>query len=341
MLKAIELSRGGFPAPNPHVGCTVVKDGVIVGEGFHDHAGGPHAEVVALAAAGAKARGADVFVTLEPCNHEGRTGPCTEALVQAGVKTVTIAVPDPNPRAAGGADRLREAGIKVEIGLHEAEARCANHAWLTSMALGRPFVVLKIATTLDGRTSLPTGESRWITSEESRARGHQLRADCGAVLVGRRTVLVDDPHLTARIPGVVNQPLRVVLDRSGQLDASHRIFDDAGPTLRVVQPDATGDLQVPLDGSNFDLHALVKALFERGITGLLVEGGPATLTSFLKAGLVDRMHQFIAPKLLGSGTEWCQDLGVTILADAPGFILQDTIRWGPDVELILVPIQGS
>ena len=340
MERAVELSRKGFPAPNPHVGCVIVKGGKIVGEGFHDHAGGPHAEIVALNEAGIKSHGSDVFVTLEPCNHTGRTGPCSESLIGARVNSVTIAVSDPNQKAGGGADRLRANGIKVEVGLGAAAAEAANIAWLTAMRRSRPYVVGKVATSLDGRIALPTGESQWITSEAARIRGHQLRAECGAVLVGRRTALVDDPLLTARIPGVVNQPVRIVLDRSGQLSDQQNVFNELAPTLRVVQPGAAAKgLVVPLIDGNFDLIALLGALFEWGLTGVLVEGGPATISHFVRARLIDRLHIFLAPKLLGAGTNWCQDVGVTTLAGAIQFELKETRVFGPDLELTFEPLQ--
>src|SRR5579885_2122161 len=205
MRRAIELSKNGFPAPNPHVGCVIVKNGEIVGEAYHDHAGAPHAEVVALTQAREKANGADVFVTLEPCNHQGRTGPCSQALIQAGVANVTAACLDPNPKAKGGLKALKESGVKVSHGLMQKEASAANEVFLKSMEQRSPYLVGKVAMSLDGRVAMPNGDSKWITNEASRAIGHRLRAECGAVLVGRNTVARDNPHLTARVEGVVNQ----------------------------------------------------------------------------------------------------------------------------------------
>ena len=338
MKRAIAASRGGFPAPNPHVGCVVVKDGSIVGIGFHDHAGGPHAEVVALEKAGVRARGSEVFVTLEPCNHHGRTPPCTGALVEAGVAKVTFAVGDPNPHSKGGASALAEAGIKVAHGLMAAEAEAVNAIWLTAVRRGRPFVVAKAASSLDAKAALPTGESKWITGEAARRRGHTLRAECGAVLVGRRTVLADEPLLTARIPSIANQPTRIILDRSGQLSDTHRVFDGSAPTIRVVGPGAKhGGLIAEMKGDGFDLPHLLTQLYAQGITSLLVEGGPTTLGAFFSAGLVDRLHLFLAPKVLGAGIDWVRGMSVSTLAQAPEFKILQVRRHGPDVELVLGP----
>ena len=339
MKRAVTASRRGFPAPNPHVGCVVVKGGEIIGTGYHDHAGGPHAEIMALRKAGAGAHGADVYVTLEPCNHHGRTPPCTEALIAAGVASVTFAVNDPNPGAAGGADVLTRAGVKVTHGLMAAEAEAANELWLTAVRRRRPFVVAKAAASLDAKAALPTGESKWITSEAARARGHSLRAECGAVLVGRRTVLADEPLLTARIPGIANQPTRIILDRNGQLSDTHRVFDGSAPTLRVVGPGAIhAGLTAAMKGDGFDLPLLLAQLYDQGITSLLVEGGPTTLGAFFSAGLVDRLHLFLAPKVLGDGIDWVRGINVSTLAQAPEFKILQVRRHGPDIEIILNPM---
>jgi len=339
MKRAVAASRRGFPAPNPHVGCVVVKGGEIVGIGHHDHAGGPHAEVVALRKAGDKARGADIYVTLEPCKHHGRTPPCTDALIAAGVASVTFAVNDPNPGAAGGAHALIQAGIKVAHGLMAAEAEAANSLWLTAVRRRRPFVVAKAAASLDAKAALPTGESKWITSEAARRRGHSLRADCGAVLVGRRTVLADEPLLTARIPGIANQPTRIILDRSGQLSDTHRVFDGSAPTIRVVGPGAMhAGLTAAMKGDGFDLPLLLTQLYDQGITSLLVEGGPTTLGAFFSAGLVDRLHLFLAPKVLGDGIDWVRGMSVSTLAQAPEFKIFQVRRHGPDIEIVLNPV---
>lgn len=319
MARAVELSARGFPAPNPHVGCVLVRDGVAVGEGWHEHAGGPHAEAMALSNAGEAARGATAYVTLEPCNHYGRTPPCSEALVRAGVERVVIACPDPNPRAAGGAERLREAGIPVEIGVLQKLAAGANRPWLTAMRLKRPYVVIKAAVSLDGRIALPSGESKWITGEKAREAAHRLRAECGAVLVGRRTVELDDPQLTARIPGVFNQPTRIVLDPENKLKGTERIFDDQAPTRHI-----TGEI---------DLPQLLADLFGAGYTGLLVEGGGTTIAGFITARLVDAFELFLAPKVLGDGPSWITGLHLEGLPDAPAFSITGIKRLGDDLQV--------
>lgn len=319
MRRAIALSRRGFPAPNPHVGCVLVRDGQIVGEGFHRYAGAPHAEAMALSVAGEAARGATAYVTLEPCNHYGRTPPCSEGLLKADVARVVVACADPNPRAAGGAQRLREAGVPVEIGVLESEAAAANEQFLFAIQRKRPYVVVKAAASLDGRIALPSGESQWITGAAARREGHRVRAELGAVLVGRRTVELDDPHLTARIPGVHNPPLRVVLDPHARLTGKERVFDGAAPTRHV-----TGTI---------DLRDLLQDLFKNGVTGLLVEGGATTIAGFVRQGLVDAYELFVAPKLLGDGPAWIQGLDLPRLADAPQLRIESVKRVGPDLRI--------
>lgn len=316
MDRAIQLSRNGFPAPNPHVGCVLVKDGQIVGEGWCPYAGGPHAEAMAIANAGEAARGADAYVTLEPCNHFGRTPPCSLALINAGVRRVFVAVAETNPRAMGGIAKLQEAGIEVTVGLMAEEAAAANEQFIFAMAKGRPLVVAKAGCSLDGRIALPNGESQWITSEASREAAHRLRAEAGAVLVGYRTVVADDPHLTARIPGVVNQPLRVVLDPQNALQGSEKVFDDAAPTLWIREPLSPADI--------------LARVREAGAIGLLIEGGGRTIAKFMAADLVDRLELFVAPIVLGGGPSWCEGLSLPGLADAARFRYTQTHRIGPD-----------
>ena len=320
MARAVALSRHGFPAPNPHVGCVVAKGGKIFGEGFHDHAGGPHAERVALNQAGREAEGADVYVTLEPCNHFGRTPPCSDALIEAKVKRVVIACADPNPRAYGGAEKLRAAGIEVVMGLLEKEAASANELFLESMRLKRPVVVVKAACSLDGRVALPSGESKWITGQEARRMGHVLRARCGAVLVGYRTVIADDPELTARIDGVWNQPLRIVIDPDNRLAGTEKVFNDQAETLHVT-------------GRPVDLNALLRELFGKGRTGLLVEGGGRTIGGFFNERLVDEVELFVAPKILGSGPSWLEGYGLARLDLAPRMEGLDLAFAGTDLHL--------
>lgn len=308
----------------------------MVGEGWHAYAGGPHAEVVALRRAGARARGATAFVTLEPCCHHGRTPPCADALIAAGVARVVAATEDPNPNVRGGGfARLRAEGVQVEVGLGAAEAARVNERFFVAMGRGWPFVALKAACSLDGRIALPSGESRWITGEPARRAGRRMRAEMGAVLVGRGTVEADDPALTSRERHARNEPLRVVLDPNGRLSADRRVF--AGDRWvryvagRVRRP---GDHALPWDElSGFDLPTLLADLFGRGTTGVLVEGGAVTLGRFLAAGLWDRLDLFVAPKALGAGPAWAEGLALAALSDAPAARLERVRRLGDDLWL--------
>jgi diaminohydroxyphosphoribosylaminopyrimidine deaminase/5-amino-6-(5-phosphoribosylamino)uracil reductase len=283
-LELAERGRGGT-APNPVVGAVLVRDGFVVGEGWHERAGGPHAEVVALDAAGEDARGATLFVSLEPCAHHGRTPPCADALVAAGVARVVAAVGDPNPKTDGsGFERLRAAGVEVEQpgGELEWQARVQNEAFRVWAAERRPFVVYKAAVTLDGRVTVPG--SRWVTGEESRRRVHELRASMDAVAVGMGTVRADDPQLTARGVAAERQPRRLAFGR--------------GPL-----PEGSGLelLSGPLDQE-------LERLAEEGVQSLLLEGGPTLATSFLAAGLVDKLVLFVAPTVSGSGPRFLGEI---------------------------------
>ena len=313
MERALELAKNGYAAPNPHVGCVIVKDGVIVGEGHSAPAGGPHAEIRALEQAKERALGSTVYVTLEPCNHQGRTGPCSEALIQAGVKRVVYGVEDPNPRAKGGAQRLIRAGIDVENGV--LAEKCVENLkpFLTAMKRGRPWVTVKTAMTMDGKIAWPNGESKWITGPEAREDGHRYRVALGSVLVGRRTVEFDDPRLTARIEGELNQPLRVVLDPSGKLDETRRVFHEEGECLWLVNPESvTNKMQTGL--LSFDVESILRFLRDKGQTGVLVEGGAGTVRRFFEADLVDELVLYMAPKLFGDGMNWL-GLGAAWLPD--------------------------
>jgi diaminohydroxyphosphoribosylaminopyrimidine deaminase/5-amino-6-(5-phosphoribosylamino)uracil reductase len=250
---------------------------------------------------------------------------------------VVIACLDPNPVASGGLEKLRAAGVEVLSGVLEAEAATANDQFLTAMRLKRPKIVLKSAMSLDGRIALPSGESKWLTGPSARREAHRLRAECGAVLVGRRTVEADDPALTARIPGVVNQPVRVVLDPSAKLSSDWKVFDDSAPTLHVV--DGWNGLRVGASG--FDLSELASALFSQGIHGLLVEGGASTISAFLRAGLYDAVELFVAPKLLGDGPSWLQGLQLPHLSDAPELTVASVKRRQGDLQISLRRAQGN
>ncbi|MCX5344847.1 bifunctional diaminohydroxyphosphoribosylaminopyrimidine deaminase/5-amino-6-(5-phosphoribosylamino)uracil reductase RibD [Streptomyces atratus] len=350
MRRAITLAaRGlGSTSPNPVVGCVILDAaGRQAGEGFHQRAGGPHAEIHALRAAGDRARGGTAYVTLEPCNHTGRTGPCAQALIEAGVARVVYAVGDPNPQATGGADTLRAAGVKAEQGLLADEAEAGNAAWLTSVRLGRPYILWKYAASLDGRIAAADATSRWITSPESRADVHRLRAEADAIVVGSGTARADDPQLGVRgIEGAV-QPLRVVVDTGATaVRPGARVLDDTAPTLIAVAdgadtrhlPEGTV-LRLPraATGPGLDVPALLTALYGRGIRSVLLEGGPTLAGAFVAAGTVDKVVGYLAPVLLGAGPAALADAGISTIADALRLDVTETVRIGPDLRITAVP----
>lgn len=350
MRRAVTLAaRGlGSTSPNPVVGCVVLDaTGHPVGEGYHQRAGGPHAEVHALRAAGEQARGGTAYVTLEPCNHTGRTGPCAQALVEAGIARVVYAVGDPNPQATGGADTLRAAGIRAEQGLLAEEAEAVNAAWLTSVRLGRPHVTWKYAATLDGRIAAADATSRWITSAESRADVHRLRAEADAVVVGSGTARTDDPQLGVRgVDGAV-QPVRVVVDTTATaVRPGARVLDLTAPTVIAVADDADARhlpaesvLRLPraADGPGLDLPALLAALHGRGVRSVLLEGGPTLAGAFVAAGLVDKVVGYLAPVLLGAGPAALADAGISTIAEALRLDVTETEHIGPDLRITAVP----
>ncbi|WP_246861408.1 bifunctional diaminohydroxyphosphoribosylaminopyrimidine deaminase/5-amino-6-(5-phosphoribosylamino)uracil reductase RibD [Nocardioides sp. SYSU D00065] len=306
MQRALELAvTPGVPlGPNPRVGCVLLApDGGTIAEGFHRGAGTPHAEVDALARAGGAARGATAVVTLEPCNHTGRTGPCSEALLAAGVRRVVFAQSDPNPVARGGADRLSGAGVEVEGGLLSAEAQAVNRAWTFAVSHGRPFVTWKFATTLDGRSAAVDGTSRWVSSRAARVDTHRLRAQCDTMLVGTNTVVVDDPRLTVRDEldrPLPVQPLRAVMGLR-DLPADRRVLDAQAETVHLRTRDPA---------------AALARLHERERRHVFLEGGPTLARAFLQAGLVDEVVAYVAPMLLGAGASAVADLGIATIADA-------------------------
>ncbi|MGI5039624.1 bifunctional diaminohydroxyphosphoribosylaminopyrimidine deaminase/5-amino-6-(5-phosphoribosylamino)uracil reductase RibD [Streptomyces sp. JAC128] len=351
MRRAITLAARGLGAtsPNPVVGCVILDAaGDPVGEGFHQRAGGPHAEVHALRAAGERARGGAAIVTLEPCNHTGRTGPCAQALIEAGVRRVVYAVSDPNPQATGGADTLRGAGLEVAQGLLADEAETGNTAWLTSVRLGRPYVLWKYAATLDGRIAAADATSRWITSSEARADVHRLRAEADAVVVGSGTARADDPQLGVRgIEGAV-QPLRVVVDTGATaVRPGARVLDGSAPTLVAVADDAEvghlpeeAVLRLPraATGPGLDIDALLAALHARGVRSVLLEGGPVLAGSFVAAGAVDTVVGYLAPVLLGAGPAALADAGISTISQALRLDVTETVRIGPDLRITAVPV---
>ncbi|MEV4628730.1 bifunctional diaminohydroxyphosphoribosylaminopyrimidine deaminase/5-amino-6-(5-phosphoribosylamino)uracil reductase RibD [Micromonospora sp. NPDC049523] len=339
MRRAIELAaRGlGSTSPNPVVGCVLLDaDGELVGEGFHAYAGGPHAEIVALAQAGARARGGTAVVTLEPCDHTGRTGPCTGALIRAGVARVVIGVGDPNLVASGGAETLRAAGVEVEIGVRAAEVEAGNIAWLTAVRRGRPYVIWKYASTLDGRSAAADGTSMWITSEAARMDVHALRGTVDAVIAGVGTVIADDPRLTARNLRdgslAIRQPLRVVVDSSGRTPADARVRDGAARTWVVT----TADLGANKD-DRVDLEALLAELYQRGVRAALLEGGPTLAGAFLALGLVDKVIGYVAPKLLGAGPAALADAGPRTISEVIDLDFVDITQVGPDLRITALP----
>ena len=306
MRRALALAATpGVPhGPNPRVGCVLIDAaGNEVAEGFHRGAGTPHAEVDALAAAGEDARGATAVVTLEPCNHTGRTGPCAEALLAAGVRRVVFGQADGNPVARGGAAMLGAAGVEVEGGLLADEARALNRAWTFAVEHGRPFVTWKFATTLDGRSAAADGTSRWISSAAARRDTHRLRSECDVMLVGTGTVEVDDPRLTVRDEvddPLPHQPLRVVMGER-ELPPDRRVFDDQAETLHLRTRDP---------------RAALEQLYARDRQHVFLEGGPTLAAAFLAADLVDEVVVYVAPMLLGGGRAAVADLGISTVADA-------------------------
>lgn len=325
MRRALELARSPDApvGPNPRVGCVILgPDGTPVGEGYGRGAGNRHAEIDALQDAGDQAQGATAVVTLEPCDHTGRTGPCSQALIAAGVRRVVYAQSDANPVARGGGGTLRAAGVDVEGGVLADVARTVNPIWTFAVETGRPFVTWKFAATLDGRSAAADGSSQWITSPEARADVHRLRAECDAILIGTGTVLADDPHLTVRDADghPVDrryQPLRAVMGLR-DVPAEAAVLDGAADTVRLVTRD-------PADA--------LKQLAERDRQHVWLEGGPTVAGAFWQAGLVDRVVAYIAPTLLGSGAAALADAGVRTITDAIRLELSDVTRVGPDVRL--------
>ena len=358
MARAVVLAaRGlGSTSPNPSVGCLVLDaGGAVVGEGRTEPPAdavsgypgeGRHAEVVALAAAGDRARGGTAVVTLEPCAHRGRTPPCTDALREAGVVRVVHALPDPSPGAGGGAEVLRAAGVDVRSGTGAAHTARTHEAWLTAVRTGRPHVHVKLATSLDGRVAAADGTSKWITSERSRTQGRALRGTCDAVLAGVGTVVADDPALTVRDADgrlAPRQPWRVVVDSSGRTPPDAQVLDRAAPVLLATTtaarlpplPDHVVVVRVaPARDGRVDLVALLAELHARGMRSLLVEGGPTLVGAVVDDGLVDRVTVWVAPLLLGGqGLPGVGGRGAATLADAVALDLDDVEAVGPDVRL--------
>jgi len=348
MQRALTLAAQGLytTMPNPRVGCVIVKDGQIVGEGWHERAGEPHAEVHALRAAGEQARGATAYVTLEPCSHHGRTPPCADALIAAGVARVVAAMQDPNPQVAGnGLHRLQAAGIQVESGLLEQEARELNIGFISRMVRGRPWLRIKTGCSLDGRTALPNGESQWITSPESRADVQKLRARSCAMLTGIGTVLADDAQLTVRDFAIERQPLRVVVDSQLRMPATAKMLQTPGVLLvcavnhadrRAALETAGAEVQC-LPGANdqVDLVALLALLGKRGCNEVTVEAGATLNGALAQAGLVDEWVIYQAPVIIGDPARGVANLGLTALAEKVCPMRVEKEAVGPDLRWIL------
>lgn len=348
MARALQLAARGLYTtnPNPRVGCVIVKDGHVVGEGWHERAGSAHAEVHALKAAGDAARGATAYVTLEPCSHHGRTPPCAEALVDAGVVRVVAATSDPNPLVAGGGiSLLTLAGVQAEVGLMETEARALNPGFFSRMTRGRPWVRLKTASSLDGKTALANGASQWITGEAARADVQKLRARACAILTGSGTVVADNPRMNVRAFDIGRQPLRVVVDSALRTPVDAAVLPaliachHAASAPRAALEQAGAEvLEVPGADGRVDLHALLGRLAQRGVNELHVEAGAVLNGALLGAGLVDEWIAYVAPMALGDDARGLfAHPPLATLADAARFRLADVRQVGADLRLTLVP----
>lgn len=346
MQRALVLARrgAGKTSPNPAVGCVIVRDGEIVGEGWHKKAGGPHAEVNALAMAGARSKGADAYITLEPCSHFGKTPPCADALIGAGVARVFAGMVDPNPLVAGkGLELLRAAGIEAVAGILEDACRLVNEPFIKHVTTRLPFVILKSALTLDGKTATATGDSRWITNERSRRYVHRLRSQVDAIMVGVGTVIADDPQLTSRIPGG-KDPLRVIVDSRLRIPLGARLLREsgAGTLLATLVDDEARSAPIRESGAHVvvcrekegrvDLHDLLARLGARGVQSVLLEGGGTLAGEMLRQGLIDKFLLFYAPKLVGGdGPGPFSGRGVTRMEDAVRLGNMTYTRFGDDL----------
>jgi diaminohydroxyphosphoribosylaminopyrimidine deaminase/5-amino-6-(5-phosphoribosylamino)uracil reductase len=348
MGQALALAERGLytTTPNPRVGCVVVGDGAVIGTGWHEKAGMPHAEAFALKAAGARARGATVYVNLEPCSHHGRTPPCVDAIIAAGVKRVVAAIQDPNPKVAGtGFSKLRAAGIAVEHGLKEDEARELNIGFLARMTRGRPWMRMKIAASLDGRTALANGKSQWITGEAARADGHRWRARACAVLTGFGTVRDDDPQLNVRGVDTPREPLKIVVDSRFETSPSARLLKD-GKTLvagavkdekRIAALKAAGAevVIIPNDSGKVELFKLMEELARRELNEIHVEAGTKLNGSLLQAGVVDELLVYLAPSVIGdSGRGMFHLPELTDLSQTTALTIREVERIGADFRIV-------
>jgi len=343
MRRALELAQKGLytTTPNPRVGCVITKNEKVVGEGWHEQAGGPHAEVIALEKAGADAAGATLYVNLEPCNHQGRTPPCTEKIVRSGVKRVVAAMRDPNPKAAGGGAALEAAGIRFEHGLMEQEARELNLGFVSRVTRGRPWVRLKIAATLDGRTALQDGASQWITGADARRDGHHWRARACAVLTGAGTVRADDPRLTVREVKTSRQPLRVIVDSRLETPPAARILQGEKALVFAATLGALPNAEVvclPNKSQKVDLPAMLEELARRGVNELHVEAGFRLNGSLVREGCVDEFLLYFNPSFLGDAAQGMLDLPpFSELEKRPRLKILGLERFGDDLRVLARP----
>lgn len=363
MSRALQLAAQGLytTSPNPRVGCVIVNalQNIVIGEGAHLKAGQPHAEVFALRQAGEAARDATLYVTLEPCNHHGKTPPCVDALIQARVSRVVVAMQDPNPLVAGqGVASLRAQGITVEVGLMEAEANTLNPGFIKRMTYGMPYVRSKIAASLDGKTALNNGASQWITGEPARLDVQHWRAQSCAILTGVGSVIADNPSLNVRLEGAARQPLRVIVDRDLQTPVGAKMLSLAGDTLIAYAHDKDNRLgalshvgavllQVPAEKnsdkkSRVDLSALLKALAQRGVNEILLEAGQGLNGAFLQAGLIDEFIFYYAPKLMGADAKGMFAINeFTHMQQTIDLQITDIRQFGQDIRLRAKPIYQS
>ncbi len=360
MARALQLAELGrySTQPNPRVGCVIVKHATIIGEGFHQMAGGAHAEINALEQAGSAAEGADIFVTLEPCSHHGRTGPCADALIKARPKRVVIAMQDPNPKVAGeGIKRLQAANIDTQVGVGEQVAKQLNRGFIKRVTKGQPFVSLKIAASLDGRIAMQSGESAWITSAAARKEVHKMRLQSCAVITGINTVLADNPKLTARLVKSdfnadyylgSRQPVRIVLDQAGRLNEQATICQQAGETWQVVgeerdagrHPVADKVITLPAQNQQLDLSVLLDYLAKQEMNEVMVEAGGTLAGSFIKAGLVDELVVFQSPDIMGSNAQPMFHLPeINKMNEKIHYAYVDLRKIGRDLKLVLAPQQ--
>ena len=356
MSRALQLAERGLNStdPNPRVGCVLVRDAVVVGEGWHAIAGGPHAEVVALQQAGEAARGATAYVTLEPCCHHGKTPPCSDALIAAGVSRVVVAMQDPNPLVAGkGLQHLLDKGITVASGLLGAQAEALNPGFVTRMRDGKPYVRCKLAMSLDGRTAMASGESKWITGAAARADVHRLRARSSAIMSGIGTILADDPSLTVRLENdqlAPRQPLRVILDPHLSTPPAARFLSQPGHSLIVTACEEKAPRELleqagaevvalPQGADAIDLPALMRLLAERQINEVLLETGAILSGAVLHAGMIDELVIYMAPKLMGDGAKGLfHTPGLEQLTDAVNLDIQDIRAVGNDWRITARPL---